>query len=120
MSKFYVCLISHAEYRTPHDAQDVSAEAVFEEWVPRFTSLLDNIQRDIGRRIPVTWCCGAYHDRESVESGKVLCAQHFPDQWKVLRDRGDEIGLHIHPPTMGADGFEGLDWGGNLSGARSL
>jgi hypothetical protein len=44
MPKFYVCIISHAEYGIPRDAPDVSAETVFEEWVPRFTDLVDQIE----------------------------------------------------------------------------
>ncbi len=107
MSDFYICLISHAEYGKPRDAPGVSAEAVFSDWVPKLTALLDRLEKKTGRKVPITWCCGAYHDEESLAKDKVLCAQHFPDQWKALRDRGDEIGLHTHPPECGKDGFEG-------------
>jgi hypothetical protein len=109
VSEFYVCLICHAEVGEPRDTPGVSAETVYEEWVPRLTELLDQVGEDVGARIPVTWCCGAYHDSEAVESGKVLCAEHFPDQWHALRDRGDEIGLHSHGPEIEGDetGFAG-------------
>lgn len=108
MAKFHVCLICHAEYGAAND-DSTDAETVFREWVPRFTEALDSLERELERRIPVTWCCGAYHDRESLQSGKVLCAEHFPDEWAALRERGDEIGLHSHGPEVSDDetGLEG-------------
>ena len=83
MSEFHICLICHAEYGEPRDAPGVSPEEVFREWVPNFTARLDRFENSTGIKVPVTWCCGAYHDRESLKSGKVLCADHFPDQWQV-------------------------------------
>ena len=105
MGTFLVTLICHAELGVPGDDPGVTQATVFQEWIPRFTRLLDQIERDTGRRIPVTWCCCANHSRAFIDSGKVLCAQHFPDQWQALRDRGDEIGLHSHPPD--GEGFDG-------------
>jgi len=113
VAEFFVSLICHAEHGVPRDAPDVTAEDVFTEWVPRFTAMIDTVERDTGRRVPVTWCCGAYHDKQSLESGKVLCAEHFPDQWKAFVDRGDEIGLHTHPPQAGGDPLEGC-WSQDL------
>ena len=105
MGTFLVTLICHAELGVPGDDPGVTQATVFHEWIPRFTRLLDQIERDMGKRIPVTWCCCANHSKAFIDSGKVLCAQHFPDQWQALRDRGDEIGLHSHPPEE--EGFEG-------------
>jgi len=105
MRRLIVTLICHAELGAPRDTPSVSTNAVFQKWIPRFTSLLDQIEKDTGKRIPITWSCCANHSREFIGSEKVLCAQHFPEIWRALRDRGDEIGLHSHPPEE--EGFEG-------------
>ena len=105
MGKLIVTLVCHAEVGVPRDDPNVNEATVYNEWVPRFTRLLDQIESDTGKRIPVTWCCCADHSASSVSSGKILCAQHFPDQWRMLLDRGDEIGLHSHPPEE--EGFDG-------------
>ncbi len=88
MSEFYITLICHAEYSS--SPEDRKYE--WSEWVPNFLALLDNIEKDTGYHIPITWCCVADHRKE----GTILIAQELPDIWKQIKDRGDEIGLHIH------------------------
>jgi peptidoglycan/xylan/chitin deacetylase (PgdA/CDA1 family) len=66
------------------------------EWVPGFLKLLDKIEKDSGTRIPLTWCCGAYHRKDYLDAGTILVAKEYPDIWKRIKDRGDEIGLSIY------------------------
>jgi len=103
LPEFLVSLICHAERSSYPEEQKYE----WTEWVPNLLSLLDRIEKDTGFHIPITWCCCANHSRQYVDSGKILVAQQFPDVWKRIRDRGDEIGLHIHyAPEIGDKRFK--------------
>ena len=95
MSELHVALICHAEHsNSPEDRKHE-----WSEWVPNFLSLLDSIEKETGVHIPVTWCCCATHGREDA----ALVAKELPDIWQQFKDRGDEIGLHIHVRPEVAD-----------------
>ena len=97
MSQFYITLICHAE----HSSASEERKYEWSEWVPNFLSLLDVIEEDTGCHIPVTWCPVVEHRRERT----TLIVQEIPDIWQQIKDRGDEIGLHIHvyPEVDGKD-----------------
>jgi hypothetical protein len=95
VSVFHVSLICRAG-RTDASANPAKSSAEWAQWVPDFLALLDTIEQQTGRHIPVTWCCCAHHRKDYIDTGTVLVAREHPDVWKRIRERGDEIGLQIY------------------------
>lgn len=99
MGKFFVCLICHAE----NGSTDEQKAHEWSEWTPKLLQLLDQIEKETGVHIPVTWCCCMDYGRD----GSDIVAKEHRDLWKRFQGRGDEIGLHIHMrPGIGPTGKE--------------
>ena len=85
MACIHFCLLCHTE--GPADAITRGVAAML--------ALREKVERQTGKRLPVTWTLGTYHNRDPERKHPAVFETH-EKLFKKLHERGDEIGLHPH------------------------
>jgi len=81
----HFCLLCHTE----GTADDL------EIGLPAMLALRERVERQTGKKFPLTWTLGTYHFKDPEKHQPAVFEEHG-EIFKKLLKRGDEIGLHPH------------------------